>query len=254
MANRTLNITKEAIAAYIIENGATREQAATHFNCSKETIRRYLNTLSDELKEQLNEIAKRNKSEKPATRADEQPVTIVVTATDSVQANGYRIGGNAHPIIDLTTGDIYASSTDAAEKLEVTPSAMSWNITGRTQTCKGHKFIKVVDAGNNISAVSKAIKNANEKADKAQVDADIQIEAVRAETAEQIRVAYDIAETLTEARQTAENAAREAENKYNALAEKLAAVATLDKEIAELEQRLAEAKANREIAYNNLFK
>lgn len=249
-----LNISNEEIARYVIDNRATRKQAAEHFGCNVNTINHRLMDVTCELKEQLNEIAKRNKSEKPNTRADEQPVTLSVTAPDSVKANGYRIGGNSHPIIDLTTGDVYASSTDAAEKLEVTPAAMSWCITGRTQTCKKHEFIKVSDAGNKISVISKAIKNANAKAEKAEADKNAEIEAIRAETAAQIRVAYDVAETLTEARQTAENAARESENKYNALAEKVAAIATLDQEIAELKQRLVEAEANREIAYNNLFK
>ena len=257
MAKRKIFVTAEEIARTIVDNGLTVKQAADRFGCGRSSIQNYVNTLAEtnpELYAQVKAMYKRNNSTKPATICESGEYVLTVTEKSEAPATGHRIGGNAHPIMDLTTGDIYTSGHDAAEKIGVTQASISWAVTGKSTSCKGHKFIKVADARNNISAISKAIKTANAKAEATQTEADIQIEAIRAECAENLTAAKRVANDLYDSLQTTAEELRETESKYNALAEKLAALATLDSEIAELEQRLAEAKANREEVIKNLTK
>lgn len=168
-----LNATE--IANYIIETGATRRHAAEHFGCAKNTVDHYMSRLTGELSEQVAAIAKRNKSVKPATIATTNPVELTVTERTTASATGNRIGGNSHPVIDITSGEVYTSSADAAEKIGVHQTAMSWHVTGRSRTCKGHKFCKVSELSENITAISEAIKTANAKAEAAKTEADAKI-------------------------------------------------------------------------------
>lgn len=77
-------------------------------------------------------------------------------------ANGTHTRGNCKPIFCITTGEIYTSVTDAAEKIGVTVSAMSSIITGKTKTCNGKRFCYVSKLTEHIEEISESI---NQKTD-----------------------------------------------------------------------------------------
>lgn len=201
MAKRKIFATAEEIARTIVDNGLTVRQAADRFGCGRSSIQNYVNTLAEtnpELYAQVKETYKRNHSTKPATICENGEYTLTVTEKSEAPATGHRIGGNTHSVFDLTTGEIYTSGTDAAEKIGVTQASMSWNVTGKSNTCKGHKFIKVSDAQTNISAISNAIKTANKKAELAEENAQMKIsEANVKATAEIARVQSEATAEIT---------------------------------------------------------
>jgi hypothetical protein len=69
--------------------------------------------------------------------------TIRIHNATHINAEGNHTRGNAKAVFCITTGDIYASVTDAAESLGCTPSSVSWAITNRMKTCKGLRFCPV---------------------------------------------------------------------------------------------------------------
>jgi predicted transcriptional regulator len=184
---KKLTVSAEQIAQFIIENKATREQAAKHFGIAVNSVHRYVGKLTGELSEQLKAVAKENRKHKPATVCESGMPTITITEKSEVPATGHRIGGNSHPLMCVETGEIYSSGTDAAEKVGVTQGAISQQITGRVQTCKGLHFIKVSDAQKNVGMLSKAIKTANAKAEAAKTEADARIAAIEESATKQIR-------------------------------------------------------------------
>lgn len=68
---------------------------------------------------------------------------ITITKQANAQAIGHRSNGNCKPVICITTGAIYASATDAAEKLGVSQSVLSLAASGKLRTCKGKRYCYV---------------------------------------------------------------------------------------------------------------
>jgi hypothetical protein len=60
-----------------------------------------------------------------------------------VSAHGRKRNTNAKPVFCIDTGEVYASSLDAAEQIGVSPSTLSWALTGRQKTCKGKRYCLV---------------------------------------------------------------------------------------------------------------
>ena len=178
-----LNENATTIANYIIATGATRRQAAEHFNCGHSTIGfklKSLKTTNPELYAQVEEIAKTNKSLKPATRT-ESPVEITTQPETNIFAAGIRSSKNCHPVLCIDTGEIYASGADAAEAIGVTQGSLSQNVVGITKTVRGLHFCKVSDMSNNINAISATIKSANAEIEAAKAEANAKVAAAEEE-------------------------------------------------------------------------
>ena len=89
-------------------------------------------------------------------------MTINIQNKSVAKANGNRIRGNCKPVFCITTGEIYTSVTDAAEKIGVTVSAMSCAVTGKMKTCNGKRFCYVTKLTEHIEEISESI---NQKVD-----------------------------------------------------------------------------------------
>jgi hypothetical protein len=65
---------------------------------------------------------------------------ITITKQANAQAIGTRSNGNCKPVICITTGAIYASATDAAEKIGVSQATLCLAASGKIKTCKGKRY------------------------------------------------------------------------------------------------------------------
>jgi hypothetical protein len=63
--------------------------------------------------------------------------TITIHNYATVNAEGIHINGNAKSVYNATKDKVYTSSRDASKDLGVSPSTISWAVTGRTKRCKG---------------------------------------------------------------------------------------------------------------------
>ena len=68
---------------------------------------------------------------------------ITITKQAHAQAIGHRSNGNCKPVFCITTGEIYASATDASEKLGVSLAVVTHAASGRLKTCKGKRYCYV---------------------------------------------------------------------------------------------------------------
>lgn len=66
-------------------------------------------------------------------------MTINIQKASNLKVNGVRTNGNCKPVFCITTGEVYASSIDAAKAIGVQPSTLSWAIS-RGSKCQGKKF------------------------------------------------------------------------------------------------------------------
>lgn len=67
-------------------------------------------------------------------------MTINIQNCSNVTVLGHRENGNCKAIYNITTGEIYASVSDAAEIIGVTPASVSQCVLGLTNTCKGMRL------------------------------------------------------------------------------------------------------------------
>lgn len=90
-------------------------------------------------------------------------MTINIRRATNVTAVGYHTNGNSKPVFCITDGAVYASVTDAAEKIGVDPSTMSSAVTGKTGNCKGKRYCFVANVMEHLDEISENLKNRNEK-------------------------------------------------------------------------------------------
>ena len=70
-------------------------------------------------------------------------MTFNIQNASIINVEGNRNHKNCKAVYCITTGEVYASVLDAAEKNGVSKSAMSWAISGHSKTCKGKRFCLV---------------------------------------------------------------------------------------------------------------
>lgn len=68
---------------------------------------------------------------------------ITITKQSNAQAIEHRSNGNCKPVICITTGAIYASAIDAAEKIGVSQATLCLAASGKIKTCKGKRYCYV---------------------------------------------------------------------------------------------------------------
>ena len=71
-----------------------------------------------------------------------------------IKVEGTRNNGNCKPVYCITTGEIFASATDAAEAIGVTPSALSWVLTGKSNTCQKKRFCYVSKIAEHLDEIA----------------------------------------------------------------------------------------------------
>lgn len=87
---------------------------------------------------------------------------ITINTEATIKANGRHTHGNSKPVINLDTGDTYASATDAAEALGCGQHAVSWCCLGKSRTCKGYHLAYVAHASQNVDILANRIRAMNE--------------------------------------------------------------------------------------------
>jgi hypothetical protein len=70
-------------------------------------------------------------------------MTINIQNASTVNVTGYRTSKNCKAVYCITTGEFYASATDAAEANNTSVANVSNVLCGRTMTCNGKRFCLV---------------------------------------------------------------------------------------------------------------
>lgn len=83
-----------------------------------------------------------------------------------VKAQGKHLNGNSQLTLCITTGEVFASMLDAAEKANVNPSCISTAIKNvdKGATCKGKRYCRARDAIFYLDEISQCINAREEKA------------------------------------------------------------------------------------------
>lgn len=89
--------------------------------------------------------------------------SITITKQANAKAIGHRSNGNCKPVICITTGAIYASATDAAEKLGVSQSVLCLAASGKIKTCKGKRYCYVSQVMQHLEEICENTRVREEK-------------------------------------------------------------------------------------------
>lgn len=90
-------------------------------------------------------------------------MTINIQKATNVNAVGVHFNGNSKPVFCITDGSVYASVTDAAEKVGATVGNMSAALTGKSNTCKGKRYCFISEVMTHLDEISENINARNEK-------------------------------------------------------------------------------------------
>lgn len=70
-------------------------------------------------------------------------MTINIQNASTVNVTGYRNNKNCKAVYNITTGEIYASCSDAADAIGVTIATISQAVTGKIKKCNGMRLCYV---------------------------------------------------------------------------------------------------------------
>lgn len=175
------------------------------------------------------------------------------------EAIGTRTHHSCKPVINRTTGEMYASATDAAEALGVSVYTVSGCCTGKAKTCKGNKLEYVDHVSGNVNSLTAEIRIL--KAKLAEMEEDAAVGRAIREEKEAIRKAEekrlnDIEETKQALIKADEKIARRTRIVENAEAQYQLAVSRLMKaenekkeltmQLLKLEGKLTEDETDKE--------
>lgn len=91
-------------------------------------------------------------------------IKIKIHNNSETNAQGTSTRGNRKSIYCITTGEVYASQTDAARILGVNHSSISWVVTGRMKTVNGLRFCYCSAITDHFDEIAEAARNAAQKA------------------------------------------------------------------------------------------
>lgn len=93
----------------------------------------------------------------------EKTTTIKVQNTSSVNATGEHFNGNAKPVYCISTGEIFASVTDAAKAVDSSVNNLSAHLTGITAHCKGKRLCYLSKVTEHLDEIASEFRIRNEK-------------------------------------------------------------------------------------------
>ena len=137
-------------------------EAAMELNCSIDLISSVCRGKTKTAKgmhfKYVDDVAKLN--HEIATPSDD-PKEIIIAPKAIIKGKGKRNNGNTNAVICMTTGEVFTSCTDAAEKIGTTVGHMSCVCRGHGHTAKGRKFCYVKDIDEHLGEVVDSIRKAN---------------------------------------------------------------------------------------------
>ena len=166
-----------------------------------------------------------------------------VTLTEVV---GHRTHHSCKQVANKTTGDIYASATDAAEKLDATVGMVSNCCLGRTKSCKGNVLEYIDHTSGNVDSFMKEIRG--DKALIAELKKQIAVMEADAAVGRAIREAQEAKAKAKENAQLAYDKATAKVERRKRMVERREA------EYQEAVRRLMESEAEQSEAWENLIK
>ena len=89
--------------------------------------------------------------------------TITVQNTSSVKATGEHFNGNAKHVFCITTGEVFASVTDAAKAVGSSQNNLSAHLAGITNHCKGKRFCFISKVTEHLDEIASEFRIRNEK-------------------------------------------------------------------------------------------
>lgn len=90
-------------------------------------------------------------------------MTINIQKCSNVNATGYHTSKNCKAVYCITTGEIFASLADAAEANDVSTSAISLVVLGKTKTCNGKRFCYISRMMEHLEEITEIQRIRNEK-------------------------------------------------------------------------------------------
>ena len=85
---------------------------------------------------------------------------IIIQNEATIKAKGTHKSKLCKPVICIETGEVYASATDAADRIGVHYSMMSAACTGKVKSCKGNHYCYLNAALENLDAVMHRLRQA----------------------------------------------------------------------------------------------
>ena len=79
--------------------------------------------------------------------------TINIQNASQVIVEGTRTRRNCKAVYCITTGEMFASVSDAAEANGVYQSNLSWHLAGKAKTCNGKKFCFVNEINEHLNEI-----------------------------------------------------------------------------------------------------
>ena len=89
--------------------------------------------------------------------------TITVQSESKVKATGEHFNGNAKPVFCITTGEVFASVTDAAKAVGSSQNNLSAHLAGITSHCKGKRFCFISKVTEHLDEIASEFRIRNEK-------------------------------------------------------------------------------------------
>lgn len=86
---------------------------------------------------------------------------------------GHQTHHACKPVINKTTGEIYASATDAAEILGVTTNIISNACLGVVKSCKGNRLEYLDKTSGNVNSLTEEIRKLRAENERLRADAEI---------------------------------------------------------------------------------
>lgn len=167
--------------------------------------------------------------------------TIIMQNKSAIKAEGKVLKRNNRPVVCITNPAIFARETDAAERYEVTPSAIYLACIGRTKFCKGNKFCYLDQVHEHLDEImqnyAKAKAKANEldKIKAAEEAAKKEREAARREEELREKAAMKRAKAIEKAKANVARRQQILENNEKRIQESQRRLTAAIRELSELE-------------------
>ena len=89
--------------------------------------------------------------------------TITVQGESTIKATGEHFNGNSKPVFCITTGEVFASVTDAAKTIGSSLSNLSAHLTGITTHCKGKRLCFLSEVTEHLDEIASEFRIRSEK-------------------------------------------------------------------------------------------